>query len=319
MFGTYLPPPTSLSSAVNIPAASRSTRVPQEVLTDAVVEDIKTRCCLVGDVLGNVRETREETLSEDAFSEADLPPSDNTQSGSDYSHVGPESIVSSQHESSEFSVVTNPRTLQVENPQSEEHLQSLSALYNRHSTATDLQMRVLPPPSQQTGTGRGTLLIPGWIRERAAEVLFEGGDVDESSLAEMILNALLKVFITSLNFARCLFVWKVPVDLRKTLASSILVSGGTAMLPGFMPRLHAELLRAIAAPPSSPRQLTRNNRPPLPQYDRYASLRPLISYFAILNNPSPPPPQSHRASVNAGKAPAFAPATLAWVGGSLAG
>lgn len=90
------------------------------------------------------------------------------------------------------------------------------------------------------------------------------------------------------------------------------------MLPGFIPRLHAELLRAIAAPPSSQPQLT-SNRPPLPQYDRYAPLRPLIPYFAILNNPSPPPPQSHRASVNAGKAPAFAPATLAWVGGSLAG
>lgn len=54
-------------------------------------------------------------------------------------------------------------------------------------------MRVVPPESQQTGTGRGTLIIPGWIRERAAEVLFEGGDVDESSVAEVILEALLKV------------------------------------------------------------------------------------------------------------------------------
>jgi actin-related protein 10 len=54
-------------------------------------------------------------------------------------------------------------------------------------------MPVTPPPFQQTGTGRGTLIIPGWIRERAAEVLFEGGDVDESSLAEVILDTLLKV------------------------------------------------------------------------------------------------------------------------------
>lgn len=194
MFGTYLPPPTSLSSAVNIPAANRLTRVPQEVLTDAVVEDIKTRCCLVGDVLGYVRETREETPSEDDLSELEPPTSDNTMSESEYSHIGPESVVSSQHESSEFSVVSNARTPQ-ENPQSEDHLQSLSALYKRHSTATDLQIRVLPPPTQQTGTGRGTLIIPGWIRERAGEVLFEGGDVDENSLAEMILNALLKVLI----------------------------------------------------------------------------------------------------------------------------
>lgn len=66
---------------------------------------------------------------------------------------------------------------------------------------------VEPPPSQQTGTGRGTLVVPGWIRERAAEVLFEGGDVDESSVAEVILDSLLKVgskhphaSLTPLNF-----------------------------------------------------------------------------------------------------------------------
>lgn len=36
------------------------------------------------------------------------------------------------------------------------------------------------------------MIIPGWIRERAAEVLFEGGDVDEMSVAEVILESLLK-------------------------------------------------------------------------------------------------------------------------------
>jgi hypothetical protein len=50
-----------------------------------------------------------------------------------------------------------------------------------------------PPPLSPTGTGRGTLIIPGWIRERAAEVLFEGGDVDECSVAELILDVILKV------------------------------------------------------------------------------------------------------------------------------
>lgn len=91
------------------------------------------------------------------------------------------------------------------------------------------------------------------------------------------------------------------------------------MLPGFIPRLHAELLRAIAPPLSSPRQSVRPDKPPPPQYDRYATLRPLTNYFAILNNPSPPPPTSARAGANAGKAPAFSPATMAWIGGSLAG
>jgi actin-related protein 10 len=109
------------------------------------------------------------------------------------------------------------------------------------------------------------------------------------------------------------------VDLRRTLASSILVIGGTLMLPGFIPRLHTELLRAISPPSSPPRQPSRNNKPTPPQYDRYATLRPLTTYFAILNNPSPPPATSARAGANAGKAPAFSPATMAWVGGSLAG
>lgn len=91
------------------------------------------------------------------------------------------------------------------------------------------------------------------------------------------------------------------------------------MLPGFIPRLHTELLRAIASPPTPSRQPIRPDRPVPPSYDRYAPLRPLVPYFAIVNNPSPLPPQSNRAAANSGKAPAFSPATMAWVGGSLAG
>ncbi|RDB26426.1 Actin-related protein 10 [Hypsizygus marmoreus] len=305
MFGTYLPPPTSLSAAVNVPAANRSTRVPQEVLPDSVVEEIKTRCCFVGSILGASIDAQGSSQGDDDGSEFDIPPSsDTTHSESDFSHAGLESNVSSsQRESSEFSIISNPRRVPGDKSSGEGHLQALANLYTRHSSATDLHMRVKPPPSQSTGTGQGTLIIPGWIRERAAEVLFEGGDVDESSLAEVILDALLKV----------------PVDLRKTLASSILISGGTAMLPGFIPRFHAELVRALEPLSPSPRRPTRPDRPPPPQYDRYASLRPLLPYFAILNNPSPPQPMSDRARANAGKAPAFTPATLSWVGGSLAG
>ncbi|KAG6857384.1 hypothetical protein H0H87_004746 [Tephrocybe sp. NHM501043] len=297
LFGTYLPPPASLSAAMNVPSANRATHVPQEVLVDSVIEEIKTRCCFVGEVLSSPIDTREITPAEDEESEIDFPPSsDTTHSGSDFSHAGRESV-------SEFSVVSNPRVPPSDAPRGENHLQALATMYTRHSTATDLHMRVVPPPSQQTGTGRGTLIIPGWVRERAAEVLFEGGDVDEASVAEVILDALLKV----------------PVDLRKTLASSILLCGGTAMLPGFIPRLHLEILRALSPPSAASRHPTRPNKPLPPQYDRYASLRTLIPYFAILNNPSPPPPMSDRAKAHAGKAPAFSPATLSWVGGSLAG
>jgi len=92
------------------------------------------------------------------------------------------------------------------------------------------------------------------------------------------------------------------------------------MLPGFIPRLNTELIRAIVASPSSARPPpVRPGRPRPPAYDRYATLRPLVPYFAILNNPSPTPPSGAHGSTNAGKAPAFTPATMAWVGGSLAG
>jgi actin-related protein 10 len=196
MFATYLPPPTSLSAAISVSAANRSTRVPQEILTDAVIEEIKTRCCFVGDFLDFSKEPSRRTPAEEEEEEEEdmyLPSSDISVPGSDLSHV-----TSSEHDS-EYSVVSEQRPHQ-EDPQGESHLQALSTMYKRHSTATDIQMRVLPPSAQQAGTGRGTLLIPGWIRERAAEILFEGGDVDESSLAETILDGLLKVSKFTDNF-----------------------------------------------------------------------------------------------------------------------
>ena len=93
------------------------------------------------------------------------------------------------------------------------------------------------------------------------------------------------------------------------------------MLPGFIPRLHAELTRAVsrAPPPTEAAGGGRGRGPPRPAHDRYGALRPLLPHFAILNNPAPPPPASAGAAANAGKAPAFTSATMAWVGGSLAG
>ncbi|KAI9512350.1 actin-domain-containing protein [Russula earlei] len=269
LFGTYLPPPTSLSAAVNMPASSRSTRVPLEVLSDAVLEEIKTRCSFVGEAMDTVIDSDVVTPLGDDPMDLDLPPSDSAPSESDLSRVSADRDSSADRASSDFSVVSRSQVLPGRSQAGEHHLQVLANLYMRHSTATDLHLKVTPPASQQTGTGHGTLIVPGWIRERGSEVLFEGGDVDESSIAETILDCLLKV----------------PVDLRKILASSILVTG----------------------------------RPRPPAYDRYAPLRPLVPHFAILNNPSPTPPSGARGGRNAGKAPAFTPATMAWVGGSLAG
>lgn len=212
LFGTYLPPPSSLGGAANIPAATRSTRVPEEVLTDAVIEEIKTRCCFVGEALhasSDIGRSGTPAVGADESSELDLPPSDNALSESDFSRVSMEIDIPppSQRQSpapSGFSSVSAFRHPGFERAtRSEGHLQAIATMYMRHSTATDISMRVVPPLSQQTGTGRGTLIIPGWIRERGAEVLFEGGDVDESSMAEVILDSLLKV---ARSHARLIFL-----------------------------------------------------------------------------------------------------------------
>lgn len=198
VFGSYLPPPTSLSGAANIPTATRSSRVPQEVLTDAVIEEIKTRCCFVGAALDFPPEQSLTPLAvpPDDSQSVDVPPSE-PPSESGVSRVsGSIDMDSSRHSSSPSTTsdAVHPSGLShSQGRPTENHLQAIATMYTRHSTATDLSMKVVPPPAQQTGTGRGTLVIPGWIRERAAEFLFAEGDVDECSVAEVVLASLLKV------------------------------------------------------------------------------------------------------------------------------
>jgi actin-related protein 10 len=178
-----------------MPPSSRSTRVPLEVLSDAVLEEIKTRCSFVGETMDIALESESGVVSpldEDPM-DLDLPPSDSAPSESDISRVSADGESNTGPASSDFSVVSRSQVLLGRSSAGKHQLQALANLYMRHSTATDLHLRVTPPASQQTGTGLGTLIVPGWIRERGSEVLFEGGDVDESSVAETILDCLLKV------------------------------------------------------------------------------------------------------------------------------
>lgn len=75
--------------------------------------------------------------------------------------------------------------------------------------------------------GENFVEFDGLVREKAAEVWFQNKDPEGNSLPYMILDCL----------ATC------PIDTRKKLASSILITGGTAMLPGFKARLIRELKR----------------------------------------------------------------------------
>jgi len=101
-------------------------------------------------------------------------------------------------------------------------------LWRDFSAATDLYH-----PMSTTAEGKSWLFVPGWVRERAAEVLFENdNDDDQKSVVEAILDSLCKV----------------QPDIRKPLISNVLLIGGTAMLPGFRTRLHQELLRVMRTP-----------------------------------------------------------------------
>ena len=82
MFATYIPPLTTLSGAASIPAASRSMRVPEEVLTDAVMEDIKARCCFVGEMLDSDFHPSP-TYVDDGATEMEVPRSESSQADYD--------------------------------------------------------------------------------------------------------------------------------------------------------------------------------------------------------------------------------------------
>ena len=197
-------------------ATQRRASVPTEILTDAVIEEIKTRVCLVGKAFELSAEDSRPSQpqpppyhvsSDDDMTDVDNPPSDAVQSESEFSRVSMDvdsPAPGSRIASSSYSVVSAAESQgsSSSHPGESGGSQVLADLYKRHSTASDIQMSVTPPASSG-GLGRGVLIIPGWIRERAAEVLFEGGDVDEVSVAEIILDSLLKA---TYSFCRVLII-----------------------------------------------------------------------------------------------------------------
>ena len=72
--------------------------------------------------------------------------------------------------------------------------------------------------------GRKALTIPGIIRESSAQVLFEA-EGNEATISSLILDVI----------ERC------PVDSRKSLASNIILTGGTSLMTGFRRRIKQEL------------------------------------------------------------------------------
>ncbi|GAA6061795.1 hypothetical protein JCM10212_004851 [Sporobolomyces blumeae] len=309
-YGSYAPPPTSLNS-MTIPQAGR---IPEEVLTPELIEEIKTRCCFVG---GEVPadEALLRSYDDELATRSRREPSSSAASAMDVDSV------------SDSTGTDDP---------SDPDLPLLKYLCRRYCrsapSTTTLSFRVphLSGPSPASGVGKGHLLVPGWIRERAAELLFD--TTMETHDALSVPGAILDCFLD------------LPIDLRRTMAQSVLVVGGTAGMPGFIPRLKSALVSSLershppSPPPSPPpvptpptseclstasstdiaqrirRNRLQNRLYALRHSPRYAPLVPLSGDLAILNSPSPSSPTSRE-----GSAPAFHPSLYAWVGGSLAG
>lgn len=209
-------------------------------------------------------------------------------------------------------------------------------LYESASTAKDATVDI--PKGEDGKSDRIT--VPGWIRERAAEIFFETDDEDRLSIQECILECLLKL----------------PIDLRPIMISRMLVTGGGGMLPGFIPRLRIAILQSLMTsqdeedlptppPPTvtaaasttdrAPRRRRRKTKPrPSTDYEKYVIRREAIvcrrkhnapylrlvglaGSVAILNDTHPLPDAD--GPDLAGSAPAFAPSLMPWIGASIAG
>ncbi|KAJ9099859.1 hypothetical protein QFC21_003862 [Naganishia friedmannii] len=218
----------------------------------------------------------------------------------------------------------------VQRPDDAGDLEHHAQAYSAGSEAKDATF-VVKRSDVNGDTSNGLIKVPGWVRERAAEVFFEDGDVDAMSVVEVILSC-----VTSL-----------PIDLRKTMISSIVVSGGACMLPGFISRLRIQLLQRIllnaedsiedkpapatAAQKNHPSPL-RNGKPTAYQREQcrrgvertktqhkkpFRLLVPLASNLTILNDSDPM--LDDESNPRAGGAPPFNPGLLPWIGGSIAG
>ncbi|KAI8614333.1 actin-domain-containing protein [Chytriomyces sp. MP71] len=99
------------------------------------------------------------------------------------------------------------------------------------SGARDATLHVEMPPLPGVGAGEprsAIVIVPGWVRERAAEVWFEGtGAVagEDDSIVSLVMDALVRL----------------PLDARGEVAAGILVVGGGSMVSGVVGRIENEL------------------------------------------------------------------------------
>ncbi|WVQ96180.1 hypothetical protein IAU59_003283 [Kwoniella sp. CBS 9459] len=269
------------SSMSTIRSRERIESVPLSILTDGLVERVLTEGCFVGGiVIGEVEADVDMKVAEPGFE----------------------------------------RDLSEEEIYLARHADDAKRRYAHTSSAKDMSIRSSPLHGSPKDMGPGTIIVPGWIRERAAEILFnEDDEGEEESIPRSILTCLLEL----------------PIDLRTAMISSLLVIGGTPSLPGFIPRLRISLLHNLLPPSNAPSSSLEDLAPRSPlntpaqrleevslwkkrKDEPYSALYGLSGQLSILNDPAPLDGGGGNGS-RGGRAPRWTPGLMSWVGGSLAG
>lgn len=163
------------SGFASIATERRVERVPEDLLTPAVLDELMVRICAVARYLpppeggGGTEQEREERLQE---------------------HYK----TSGSREGSAKAMSVPIASLQTAEAWIEEREAQLNAIPPQPTAAPGGSGYNSRAQSRNQGYKQSALLVvPGWVRERAAEVLFEDGDAEEPSLPEVVLDCLLKV------------------------------------------------------------------------------------------------------------------------------
>ena len=109
-FGLYKPPLAMLGGSANLSSATQVTRVPEEILTDELVEEIKAGCCFIEELVDiplTPVPAAPVVPSSDAMSidEADVPPSSDAPSESS----PPPSLVHLGHQNTSSTLTAGSR------------------------------------------------------------------------------------------------------------------------------------------------------------------------------------------------------------------
>ena len=150
-FGLYKPPLATLGGSANLPSATHLARVPEEILADELVEEIKTECCFIGEPVETPLTpvpAAPVVPSSDAMSidEADVPPSSDAPSESSL----PPSPVHVDHPNTASTLTAGSR---------QTYWECIAAIYQKNST-TQYQgeltwTRTIDYPWVGKGTGSG--------------------------------------------------------------------------------------------------------------------------------------------------------------------